>query len=205
MDLKKITLLLIVSFIASFFMRTIGTLFPIIFQNVYGVKVAIVVNTFFIVVQFLFYVYFLREYAAKRQQTLITGSVLAIIGSFLVAFIYIKHFCIVFEVDIIPLSLMNHYFDAILLLASSVLYVLFFGMFKKVKAHDEYRMLDRPLSSAIIGVAIFSVLHLIVLINFLKFHTFTWLNHMSRTIAVGTLPINYFCCSLYPVLLYNVL
>ena len=69
MDLRKITFLLIVSFIASFFMRTIGTLFPLIFQNVYAVKVTIVVNTFFIVMHFLFYVSFLREYAAKRTQS----------------------------------------------------------------------------------------------------------------------------------------
>lgn len=189
MDLRKITLLLIVSFIASFLIRTIGTLFPLIFQNIYTVKVTIVVNTFFIVMQFLFYVYFLKEYAANRQKMLRTGSVLAMIGSFLVAFIYIKHFFLVFKADIIPLSLMNHHFDAILPLASSVLYVLFFGMFKKVQSQKEHKMLDKPLSSAIIGVGIFIVLHVIVFINFLKFHKFIWLEHMSRNIAVGTLPV----------------
>ena len=82
MDLKKITSLFIVGFIASFFMRTIGTLVTIVFQNAYVVKVILVVNIFFMVAQFLFYVYFLREYAANRQQILKTGTVLAIIGSF---------------------------------------------------------------------------------------------------------------------------
>ena len=90
MDLRKITFLLIVSFIAFFFMRTIGTLFPIIFQNVYVVKVTIVVNTFFILVHFLFYAYFLREYAANRQQTLRTGSVLAIIGSLITSYLSLR-------------------------------------------------------------------------------------------------------------------
>lgn len=170
-------------------MRTIGTLFPIIFQNSYVVKGIIAVHTFFIVMQFLFYVYFLREYAAHRQQILRTGSVLAIIGSFLVAFIYIKYFCFVFELDIIPLSLMNLHFDAILPLASSLLYLLFFGIFKKVQSQKEYSMLDRPISSAIIGVAIFIVIHLIVSINFLKSHEFTWLEHMPRNIVVGTIPL----------------
>ena len=188
-DLRKITFLLIVSFIASFLMRTIGTLFPLVFQNAYLAKGTIAVNTFFIVVQLFFYVYFLREYVLHRQKTLRTGSILAIIGSLLVAFVYIKHFCIVFEVAIIPLSLMNHHFDAIFPLASSLLYMLFFGIFKKVQSQKEYRMLDQPLSLAIIGIAIFIVLHLIVLINFLKFHTFNWLEHMPRNIAVGTLPL----------------
>jgi len=170
-------------------MRTIGTLFPIIFQNVYVVKVAIVVNTSFILVHFLFYVYFLREYAANRQQTLRTGSVLAIIGTFFLAFIYIKNFCLVFELDIIPPSLMNHHFDAILPVASSLLYLLFFGIFKKVQSQKEYRMLDQPISLAIMGISIFIVLHLIVLINFLKSHKFNWLEHMPRNIAVGTIPL----------------
>ena len=189
MDLRKITFLLIMSFIASFFMRTIGTLFPIVFRNAYVVKVTIVVNTFFILAHFVFYVYFLREYAANRQQTLRSASVLAIIGSFFVAFIYVKNFCLVFELDIIPLSLMNHHFDAILPLASSLLYLLFFGIFKTVQSQKEYGMLDRPISSAIIGTSIFIVLHLVVLINFLKFHKFNWLAHMPRNIAMGTVPL----------------
>ena len=152
------------------------------------VKVAIAVHTFFIVVQFLFYGYFLREYAANRQQILRTGSVLAIIGSFFVAFIYIKNLCLVFGIDIIPLSLMNHHFDAILPLASSLLCLLFFGIFKKVQSQEEHRMLDRPIISAIIGIGIFIVLHLIVLVHFLIFHKFNWLEHMSRNVALGTTP-----------------
>jgi len=188
MDLKKITFLLIVSFIASFFMRTIGTIFPIIFQNVYVVKAAIAVHTFFIGVQLLFYGYFLREYAAHRQQILRAGSVLAIMGSCFVAFIYIKTFCLVFEIDIIPLSLINHHFDAILPLTSSLLFMLFFGIFKKVQSQEEHRMLDRPTTSAIIGIGIFIVLHVIVLVHFMVFHKFDWLEYMSRNVALGTTP-----------------
>jgi len=41
MDLIKITYILIVSLVASFLIRTTGTLFPHIFQNTYVVKVTI--------------------------------------------------------------------------------------------------------------------------------------------------------------------
>lgn len=188
MDLRKIILLLIASFIASFLIRTVGTLFPVIFQNIYVVKSSVIVHTLFMLVQLLFYVYFYKEYAANRQSTLKTGNILAIIGSILVAFLYIKNVCLVFELDIIPLFLMNHYVDMGLPLAGSLLYLLFFGMFKRVQSQREHEVLDRPLSLAMIGTAIFMALHLVVLIRFLTLHYFNWLEHMPRTIAVGTIP-----------------
>lgn len=189
MYLRKISYVLMISLVLSFSVRTVGTLFPNFFLNEYIVKFAIVVNTFFILVHFFFFVLFLEEYAANRPPVLKTGSVLAIIGSFLVAFVYIKNFCLVFDLDVIPLSLRNHYFDAIIPLSGSLLHLLFFSIFKKVQSQEEYRVLNRSISSAIIGVGIFSALHLIVLINFLKFQKFSWLEHMPRAVAVGTIPL----------------
>jgi hypothetical protein len=211
MDLRKITGLLIVSFIASFLIRTTGTFFPVIFTNPYVVKVSIVVNSLFMLLHLLFYAFFLRQYVANGRQIMRTASVLAIIGSCFVAFIYIKNFCLVFELDIIPLSLMNHHFDAILPLASSLLYLLFFAMFKTAQSQKEFGRLDRPISLAIIGSAIFSILHLVVLINFLKSHKFTWLEHMPRNIVMSTVPlialatilILYFYIRFYQFLLFQ--
>ena len=178
-----------VSFVASFCIRITGTLFPSIFQNVWIVKFTIVTNTFFILVHLFFFICFLKSYALNRGDSLATGSFLAIIGSCLVAFIYLKNFCLVFDLDVIPLSLRNYYFDAIIPLAASLLHLLFFSLFKKVQSQQEYTALNRPLSSAIIGAAIFIVLHSIVLINFLMFGRFNWLEHMPRHVAVGTVPL----------------
>jgi hypothetical protein len=188
LDIKKITYILIVSLIASFFVRITGTLFPVIFQNLYIVKLAIVINTFFIIVHLLFFICFLRSYATNREQSLKIVSFLSIIGSIAVAFIYVKNFCLVFKLDIFPLFLMNYTFDAIIPLASSLIHLLFFYTFKKVQTQAEYKMLDRPIVSAIIGIGIFIVLDLIVLVNYLKSHKFAWLEHMHRMVAVGTLP-----------------
>lgn len=188
MDLKKITSILIVSLAASFFIRVTGTLFPSIFQNVYAVKLTTVINTFFILVHLIFFICFLRFYAANRAQALKTASIIAIIGSFSVVFIYVKNFCLVFDLYLFPPILMSHYFDAFIPFASSLFHLLFFVIFKKVQTQEEIEILNGPILSAIIGNAIFIVLHLIVLINFLKFHRFNWLEHIPRIVAVGTLP-----------------
>ncbi len=188
LDIKKITYILIVSFIASLFVRITGTLFPVIFQNGYVVKLAFVINTSFIIAQLLFFIYFLRSYAKNRKQSLKIVSFLSIIGSIAVAFIYVKNFCLVFKFDIFPLFLMNYTLDAIIPLAGSLIHLLFFCTFKKVQTQEEYKILDRPIVSAIIGIGIFTVLHMIVLVIFLKFHKFAWLEHMHRIVAVGTLP-----------------
>jgi hypothetical protein len=179
---------LIISLVASFFIRIAGTLFPFIFQNVYVIKLAIVINTFFILVHLLFFICFLRSYAASREQSLKIASFLAIIGSFAVAFIYIKNFCLVFKLDIFPLFLMNQPFDAFIPLASSLFHLIFFSTFKKVQTQEEHKILNRPIVSAIIGIGIFIALYSIVLINYLKSHKFDWLEHMPRIVAIGTLP-----------------
>ena len=189
LDLKRITYILIVSFVASFLIRITGTLSPSIFQNVWVVKLTIVTNTFFILVHVIFFISFLGSYAPGREKLLKTGSILAIIGSCLVAFIYLKNFCLVFDLDVIPLSLRNYYCDAIFPLASSILHLIFFSIFKKVQSQEEYGILNRPLSSAIIGVGIFTALHLVVLVNFLMHRKFNWLEHMPRPVAIGTVPL----------------
>jgi hypothetical protein len=160
-----------------------------VFQNVWIVKLAIATNTIFIFVHLLFYTFFLKSYALDREKSLKAGSFLAIIGSLLVAFIYLKNFGLVFELDLIPLSLKNHYFDAIIPLAGSLIQLLFFSIFKKVQSPEEYSALNRPLSSAIIGAGIFAALHVVVLMNFLMSGKFNWMEHLPRPVAVGTLPL----------------
>jgi len=184
---KKITYLLIVSFTVSFLIRTTGTLFPQIFQNVYIVKLTIITNLFFNVVQALFFICFLRSYTAGRKRPLKTVCLLSIIGSFLAAVTYLKKFCLIFKLDIFSLYLINRYVDAFIPLVSSFFILLFFVSFKKVQTHEEYKILDRPISSAIIGSVIFFLLHLIVMANLFIFHKFNWLEHTHRYVGLCTL------------------
>lgn len=53
---------------------------------------------------------------------------------------------------------------------------------------EEAGPLDGPVSFALTGIGMFFILHLIVLIHFLKFVKFSWLEDMHRAVALGTLP-----------------
>ena len=188
MGLIKITYVLIVGFVLSFFVRTAGTLFPVIFVNPYVVRGTVFVHMLFIVMQCLFYVYFLYDYSAQREPALKLGSVLGILGSVLVAFIYFRRLCFVFGLDMIPVPLRNPFFDALVPTASSLCTLLFFSLFKKVQSREEHEALNRPITFALIGVGLFMVLHLIALLNFMKWDKFNGVELLSRVVAVGTLP-----------------
>jgi Na+/phosphate symporter len=55
---------------------------------------------------------------------------------------------------------------------SSILLLLFFGIYRFVLTDDEKIKLNRPILSAIIGVSIFLVLHLTVVINLIGYEAF---------------------------------
>ena len=188
MNFQKITCILIISFVASFFIRIIGTLFPIIFQNLYVVKTAIISHTFLVFVQLLFFIYFFSSYAKNRESSLKFVGFLAIIGSFAVFLIYINDVGLVFDIDILPLFLPNKYLDASIPLISSILFLLFFATYRIVLTNDEQIKLTRPILSATIGISTFFVLHLIVVINLTGYQIFNRFEHMPQLVAVCTLP-----------------
>lgn len=189
MNLKNITLILIISMFSSFSIRIIGTLLPAIFIKAAIVYIAITINTFFSLVQLLFFLYFLNEYASTVNPALKTISLWPILGSLLIVFLYIKNFSSVFRLHFIPFALTSPVLDALFPLISSCYNLLFFSVFRKRLLPKESQSLRTPLNSAIAGVVIFLGLHLLVLINYLFSGKFLWLEHFSRGIAVGTLPI----------------
>ena len=54
---------------------------------------------------------------------------------------------------------------------------------------DEKPSLNMPILSIIVGNSIFICLHMIVLFNFFAVQRFEWLEHMSRAVAVNTVPL----------------
>jgi hypothetical protein len=137
----------------------------------------------------LFFVGFFKAYASGRPWILRAGSMLAVLGSLAVTLIYVKNVFLVFEWNVFPLFFANHYFDAVVPLMSSLFYLFFFAGFKRVQSEKEHAILNRSILSAIVGTLIFGALHLIVLINFLKFQKFNWLAHMPRLVAVLIVPL----------------
>jgi hypothetical protein len=108
--LKKMTLIVIIGIICSFSVRTFGTLFPQTFTNIHMVKLTILVNIFFILSHFLFWLIFYKEYASAQERLLKMTCILAIIGSFAVSFLYLKKLPFVFDMNVnFPFFLINPY------------------------------------------------------------------------------------------------
>jgi len=188
--LRKMTLIVIIAIIASFSIRTFGTVFPQIFKNIFIVKATILINVLFILSHLLFWLVFYREYISTTKVTLKKTCVLAIIGSFAVSFIYMKKLPFVFDTILhFPLFIMNPFFDAVVPLMSSAFHLIFFVTFKKSLELDENTRLSKPILSIIIGISIYTFLHLLVLFNFLATGRFEWLEHMPRIVAVSTVPL----------------
>jgi len=188
--LRKVTLILIITIIVSFSIRTFGTLFPQIFKYILIVQTTILINSIFILSHLIFWLLFYREYISEKKPSLKTICIFAIFGSFAVSAIYLKKLPFVFGLNThIPLFLLNPYFDALAPLISSAIHLVFFVSFKKSLKTDEFQSLSRPILSIIVGNGIFICLHLIVLLNFISRDRFEWLEHMPRVIAVSTVPL----------------
>lgn len=187
--LRRITCALVMFMLLSFSIRVVGMLFPSVFHYEYAVELTIIINTAFSIFHLLFYLFFLKEYAAGRQQSLKVGTSLAIVGSLLVAFIYMKNIDLVFDLDLIPSAWMSRHYDAVVPIAASCFILIFFIVFRKALLPEEGEDLARATASALVGVGIFLILHMVVLVNFLKFKKFLWLEHMPRAVAVGTVPL----------------
>jgi len=179
-----------ISLMASFSIRTLGTIYPLVFKSTLIAKTTILVNTFFIMCHLLFWLVFYREYISSGKATLKQACFLAMIGSFAVSVVYLKKLPFVFDTNInLPLFLMNPYVDAVVPLFSSAFHLIFFVAFKNALAANEKIALNKPVLSIIIGITIFIGLQLIVLLNFLATGRFQWLEHMPRVVAVGTVPL----------------
>ena len=190
MYLRKLTLVLIISIIVSFSIRTFGTVYPQIFKNLLAVKATILINAIFILSHLLFWLIFYKEYISLRKTSLKKVCVFAIIGSFAVSIIYMKKIPFVFDLSVqLPLFFLSPYYDALVPIISSVFHLIFFVALAKNLDMTEELRLRKPIRSIIIGNGIFICLHSIVLINFIATHRFEWLEHMSRVVAVATVPV----------------
>ena len=189
MSLKWATLLAIIGIVCSFLIRTAGTLLPHIFKNIHIVRMTIGSHLFASFTLVIFFVSFYESYTQKEQQTLRRACFLAIIGSLAALFLHIKILFLVFEQHIFPLFLMHHHIDVILPLVSSITVILFFVIFQKEMRHGERKRLRKATRSAVTGFSVFAILQTTVLINYLSSGEFRWLQHFSRKVSIGTIPV----------------
>ena len=189
MSLRRATMLTVIGIVCSFLIRTVGTLFPGIFMNSRIVIASGGIHLLAGVALTLFF-FFLHGNCPRPEQRALRGAcILAGVGSLASVFLHLKHLTLVVDVHAVPLFLMYPQVDAVLPLVSAATLVFFFVLFLKEMGQEVRGRLGRATGSAIVGSSIFVVLHTIVLIHFLSSGEFQWLAHLSRKVAIGTLPI----------------
>jgi uncharacterized membrane protein len=189
MSLKRVTLLVIIGIVCSFFIRTVGTFLPFIFKNITIVWMGMGIHLFAGLTVVIFFLMFYNRFIQAGQRALQKACILAIIGSLGALFLHIKGLSLVLEKDIFPLFLMQHHIDAILPLVSSLTILFFFIIFRKEMGREVRVRLDKATRLAIMGSSIIALLHAIILINYLHSGEFRWLAHFSRKAAIGFTPI----------------
>jgi len=185
MNIKSATLLVIIGMICSLSIRTVGTLFPGIFQNIHIVHTAIGTHLFSSAALVHFFITLYGQWIPKEQRRLKLACILAIIGSLAALFLHGKSLLLVLEIDVLPLLVMHHHTDAMLPLVSSSLVLLFFVFLRVEMGHRASEGLRRATDCAIAGFSVFMILHAIVLVNYSRSGTFQWLEHFPGTMAVG--------------------
>jgi len=129
--LRKVTLILMISMVASFSIRTLGTISPQLFTTSRIIKATGLMNAFFVLSHLLFWLVFYKHYISIEKATLKKKCLLAIIGSFSVATIYLKNLLPVFGINIhFPQVLMNPYVDALVPLMGSAFHLIFFAAYR---------------------------------------------------------------------------
>lgn len=190
MSLKKATLIVAIGILLSFSIRIFGIFFTEVFKNIVVVKATIIVNTFFMLFQSLFWFLFFFEYTSTKNQNFKIACVGVMAANVSITLIYLKNLMLVFVIDYrLPSFLYSPWYDAAVPFTSSIIHLYFFIIFKKSISGEERRNLNGALISIIAGTTIFLILHSIVLFNFLLSSELRWIEHMPRFIAVGTVPL----------------
>lgn len=180
MYLRRLTLLLLISFASAFLARTAGSIFPFLFADIRLVKLTMLVHLSFLFCQLLFWIAFYKEYASPKGRPLKTACTGAIAGSLAVTLLYLKELPRVFALGFsLPPFALEPYVNALAPLAASLFFLVFFLIFKSSTGPEEKRTLDQPIASMIAGVSLLIVGHILVAVNFFSQGRFQWPGQMS--------------------------
>jgi len=167
MNLKRITLLTIISICYFFALKTIGTLLPDIFKNQLIVQSTGILSILASLMVVFFFIYFFKVYTQKDQIKLQKASIIAIIGAFVGLLGEIKKLLPVFNVYIFP----SRHIQAIVPLLNSAFILIFFVVFYNELAQKERHRLKKATLLAIIGYSILTISQVFGLSNhFISFN-----------------------------------
>ena len=163
MTLKKATLLAVIAISYNFIYRAIATIFPSLFCNFIIVGIAVSLSILAAFAILLFFTSFYRDYSQNSR--LKKAAVFGIIASSALILVRIKVLMTIFDVS--PYLSLIGYIEPIILLASSILILLFFAILYREIPHALEDKLKKATFLALIGSAISIFLLAMTVFNYL--------------------------------------
>lgn len=184
--LRTVTLVVIVTTVYMFILRTIATILPGLFANLALARATAVLGLVSSLALLSFFLFFRREYAIDGRKGLMNAAAYGMTGAFVAVILDLKGLFAVFSSHFVPGSVGSRYLDAMLPAVASILIMLFFIFF--------YRLIESPaLKSisllAVIGSIIAAVTNVFTLFNYILSGQFRWLSQYAVENMLIFLPI----------------
>lgn len=192
MSLKKVTLIAIIGITYIFVSRTIGTILPVIFRNLWVAQVSGILSLLAGLTVVVFYFSFYKNYVQKGQQALRNATLLVIIGSFAGALLYLQGLLLIFNIQIYTYPEGSGYFEVTAPWISSIFSLLFFIAFYRETLHKVRSNLSRAALLAVAGFSVAALIRTFILFNYFYLREFMWFADLSGKTLFLFMPIYLF-------------
>jgi len=192
MKAKKAALFAAVSIAYFLILRTLGTLFPVLFNNLTAVYTVSILSFLASLPMLLFVVYFYNEYVQKNQQRLKSAAGWAVFGNSLVVFMYARVLIINLRMNFLPDILKSRFMEMLMPfipLVSALLLFIFFLFYLKEAATEDKTNLRKALMYAVFGASAALFIRTVIIVMYLCNENIRWFSELSGPLAYIGLPV----------------
>jgi hypothetical protein len=190
---RIVTLLVIVSVIYFFVLRTMGTFLPGVFANITVARVAAIVSLLAGLTFVLFFINFCRVYIGAGKDRLRSAAALAVFASVLSTLLHAKGLAMVFHERAAAYLARSSYLDAAEVLTpwlGSLLMLYFFVTLHGELVREETGRLKRAALAAIVGSSLGILLQTLILVMYIDSRSVKWLFDLPGRTAIALLPVS---------------
>jgi hypothetical protein len=205
MGLKQTALLAMIGLGYIFLVRTVGSLFPVVFGNLLLAQCSGILSFLACTAVLIFFISFLKEYVSQEQTQLRTASVLVIVGFSFVLVAHLKEILPLFAAHTFHPVNGSHNFDVLAPWLNSVFMVVFFFVFFRQTSINQMEKLKRAALIASMGSLVLALLRTYIVWRFFTTREVVWFSDLPLEAviifmplsALGFVSILYFFASFY--------
>ncbi|TKJ36590.1 hypothetical protein CEE37_15025 [candidate division LCP-89 bacterium B3_LCP] len=192
MNLKKATMLTIISLCYLFSIRVLGTLYPNLFRNLTAAQITGSLSFLASLVILLFFVLLLRDYVRDDQVSLRRASIWAVVVSVAMVLVMMKGLAVVFHwytIVFIAKSPVLRTVETLIPWVSSIVILVFFVTFYKETIRTNLDKLQRPALAAVIGSSISAGISTYIIGCFVATDNIRWFSDLPGSVTTIMLPV----------------